>query len=113
MTTPRELTLPRTLTPDDPDYTRERYTLAQAADYLQTSRAALYGLVAKNAIGHAIGTRRRKLFAQSDLDQFRASRRRGPVAQAISPVHVGAASARRAQRADANTLQLPKVRRFS
>ena len=107
------ITLPPSLTPEHPDYTRERYSLDQAAEYLQTSRAALYSLVAKNAIGHAIGTRRRKLFAQSDLDQFRASRRRGPAVSAISPDHAGAGGARRVTRADATVLQLPKVRRFS
>lgn len=109
----KRIELPELVTNDDLRYTRERYTLDQAAEYLMISRSSLYGLVAAGKIAHAIGSRGRKLFSQADLDEFRESRRRGSVAAVPatnSPIHVGPHRKPTTQRP---TLVLPKLRNFS
>lgn len=106
--------LPPSLTSEHPDYAgRERYNLAQAATYLDISRCVLYLACTRNEIGHRIGTNRRRLFTQHDLDLYRAARRRGPD---VSQANVGARAvspARVRPHEERSLLQMPKVRRFS
>lgn len=115
-TTPKRVVeLPPSLTPEHPDYAgRERYDLPQAALYLDMSRCILYRECADGKIGHRIGTMRRFLFTQHDLDLYRAARRRGPAqttdttTPGIPRVHVGARA-----KSQGSVLPMPKVRRFS
>jgi excisionase family DNA binding protein len=71
-------TMPATLTPDDPNYTRARYDVRQAAAYLELSVPTLYRRLGERAIGHVKygrGHNARIHFSQSDLDAFVARHR--------------------------------------
>jgi excisionase family DNA binding protein len=68
------VTLPPAVTPNDPEYTRERYSTSQASVYLGVSREFLYRQVEQHRIGHLREGRMVRL-SQADLDAWRQSRR--------------------------------------
>ncbi len=67
--------LPPTLAPSDPDYTRERYDVKQAAAYLVVTPTTVYIEANAHALGHRKDGNRRRVFSQADLDAWRAARR--------------------------------------
>lgn len=70
--------LPPSVLPTHPDYTRDRYTLAHAAEYLAVSPKFLYALVAAKRIDHArwsTAKNAKVIFNQAALDRYAASRR--------------------------------------
>jgi hypothetical protein len=72
------VSLPASLTPSDPDYARERYTVPQAALYLCVSVDRVYDEAARGRLAHRRHQARhgaRLLFAQADLDAWRQSGR--------------------------------------
>jgi excisionase family DNA binding protein len=72
------LTLPVSVPPGHPDYTRETYSLAQAAAYLCVSATWVYREVAAGQLAHrrhGSGRNARITFSQADLDAWRQSRR--------------------------------------
>lgn len=74
-TSTKPVTLPPTLRSSDPDYTRERYSTPQAAQYLGVSENSLYTLMGNGEIGfrrRGAGHGARARFSQADLDAWRA-----------------------------------------
>lgn len=69
------IALPPSLPASHPDYTRERYSVDQAAAYLEVHRSRIYTLAAQRAIGHRVDGGRKR-FSQADLDAWRAAHRR-------------------------------------
>lgn len=107
--------LPPSLHSDHPDYTRERYTVLQAAQYLQRQRSRIYLAVARGEIsyrqdGEVRGTIR---FSQADLDAWRQARRH-EITQGQRAA-LPAATRGRVRISDDDGLDrfMPKVRRFS
>lgn len=91
----RAVTLPPTLRPSDPDYSRERYGPAEAALYLAISKDALYDAVHARAIGHRRlrpGRGGKIFFSQADLDAWRASQRIEAEGPATGRAHVAKTS---------------------
>jgi excisionase family DNA binding protein len=73
----RPVELPPSVAPSDPDYTRERYSVAQAAVYLGLSAHGVYRLVADRQLGCLrVGESRGRIrISQADLDHYRRTRR--------------------------------------
>jgi hypothetical protein len=68
--------LPPTLSPGDPDYTRERYAPKHIAEYLCLSLAGVYAELAAGRLAHRRNGDRGTIRAsQADLDQWRSLRR--------------------------------------
>lgn len=67
--------VPTTLHSSDPNYTRERYSVAQAAVYLDVPVGAVYEAVGKRQIAHRRLGRGRIRFSQADLDAWRRANR--------------------------------------
>lgn len=65
---------PTSLTPDHPDYTREVYSVKQAAAYLRVSVDRVYEEAAARRLAHR-RHRRTILFSQADLDAWRQAGR--------------------------------------
>lgn len=73
-----DISLPVSLPASDPDYTRERYSVGQAAAYLCASTKLVYTLAASGRLAHrrdGRGRTNRLLFSQADLDGYRATSR--------------------------------------
>jgi Helix-turn-helix domain len=117
-TKPVPVELPPTLHPDHPDYGRERYTVRQAAAYLDVSRATVWREASARRIAHrrlpargagapAQGCQMR--FAQRDLDAYRQMTR-VEVRRPPKPPMKRRAAAGTAQ--PLSDLKLPEKRRF-
>ena len=111
--TPRErraivrATMPASVTPEHPDYTREVFSVDQAALYLCVDRTRVYADVAAGKLGCRKDGARRYRFSQADLDAWRLAHRIEPRAakaiRLLSPVRsVG----------ERQPLRLPAKRRF-
>lgn len=78
---------PVTLSPQDPEYTLERYDPSQAAAYLRIDRSTVYAEIHAGRIGHRrAGHRGRILMSQQDLDRWRQAQRQEPIERAPSSV---------------------------
>lgn len=116
----KTVTLPPSLLSSDPDYTRERYDVDQAALYLGRSADFVYRLVEKNEIGYRRDrskkrsearvrrTSGRLSFSQADLDAYRARCR----SEAISNVKPAATSMAVNGSSPAAVLPMPAERRL-
>lgn len=102
-------TFPPTLRETDPDYARERYTVAQAAEYLCVGAPQIYRLVGRGQIGYRRVGRGELRFAQADLDRWRSAHRQAPTD--AKSLRVG--TDRAPVRPEVSRLMLPKVRRFA
>lgn len=98
--------MPATLTTSDPDYGRERFTVAQAAVYLDIHPSHVYSEAAAGNLSHRRDTTHRLRFSQQDLDEWRAARRvpARPHRRESFPLEAVPSTKR---------LPLPSVRRFS
>jgi len=65
--------MPSAMAPSDPDYTRELYSVEQAAVYVGVGTWKVYAAVASGELAHRRLGRIR--FSQADLDAWRAANR--------------------------------------
>lgn len=74
---PRGVILPPSVSPEHPDYHRERYDVRAATAYLCVSRWTLDREIAARRIScrRGPGKNSRVMFSQADLDAWRVSRR--------------------------------------
>lgn len=70
-----DVVLPPSLSPEHPDYTRERYSVPQAAAYLLVSPSRIYADTSAGQLAHRKDGNRRLRFSQADLDAVQASSR--------------------------------------
>lgn len=103
------VTLPATVHPDDPEYTRERYSVTQAAAYLNRSTDLVYAEASAKRLGHRRDGTRRLFFSQWDLDLWRAARRCEQKGAPADSQLIGRVTR---PRQAAQDLRLPAVRRF-
>ena len=101
--------LPPSLPVDHPDYTRERFSVAEAAAYLLVHVTRIYADAAKGELGYRRDGNRRLRFSQADLDAWRQARR---VEARTTPARMVTRSSRPVA-APAAVLPLPAKRRFS
>lgn len=99
--------LPPTLAPSDPNYRRERYSVDQAAVYLEVNRSRIYSLCALGVLAHRVDGGRKR-FSQADLDAWRDACR-------IEVARPAPARPRLATADGAQVVMLPAIkhRRFS
>lgn len=100
--------LPPTLPADHPDYVRERFTVKQAALYLDIKAWHVYAEMAAGRLGYRRDTPRRLRLSQADLDAWRASKRVDVLREPVRVPRHRAAAIRALK-----PLELPAVRRFS
>lgn len=103
--------LPPTLTPADPDYARERYTTAQAAEYLGLALGRVYTETAGGRLAHRRDGFRGMRFSQADLDAWRTQRRVDATARTERPRREPTPTRPVVSRL--HELPMPKVRVFS
>lgn len=108
----RRVLLPPSVHPSHPDYTRERYSPAQAALYLNVCTDIVYREAQAGRLSHRRDQAKRRgvvqirrtsgrlHFSQSDLDQWREARRHG------------ASTAIQTSSRAADAIELPAVLRF-
>lgn len=104
----RAVVLPPMLTPSDPRYTLETYSVAQAAGYLGIAVCRVYQHASTGELAHLKDGARRLRFSQADLDAWRQRRRVEARAETRTFVPVPVAR----QREQVGDIPLPRHRRF-